>query len=504
MCWIIGVYDIERKSQSDLPQIALNLLRWNKNRGQEWYGLSVVTAQDGIQTLKFTDLNDPQIYQQVHDTARGIIGIIWHARYPTSWGNEAWTESFQPFEIKTGLHHAFAFNGNIANVEDIAQSIEQQQGKTFFHRPLLDTKVLEYMIATHISSWENNTKRILENIHKQIDGSCNIVLADSEGWFTLAKDRWGFRPLFHATYQWNIYFSSESSALWRVKIHSTDIKRVKAGESVKFLPQSSQVQQSLMDLNLPIKTSDCFFETVYFADPKTWLRGKISHEDRYRLGQNLADTDRNIFSREDSVVIHVPASSKDSADGYADSLNLQHFEAAIFKNPDFDKRSFIAKTREERIEVLKKKYIFHPGLIDKICWKKLIIIDDSIVRGTTLEYLVEIIKTFFCPSEIHIRIPSPPIMTPCYYGINLRKIEELLANRFFQNPQKPQQDELENLATHLWANSLRYIDQKWLIDALQVEVKNMCLWCISGNFPTKKGRELYRRQLQEISGNSEK
>ncbi len=504
MCWIIGVYDIERTSKSDLPQIALNLLRWNKNRGQEWYGLSVVTAQDGIQTLKFTDLNDPQIYQQVHDTARDIIGIIWHARYPTSWGNEAWTESFQPFEIKTGLHHAFAFNGNIANAEDIAQNIEEQQGETLFQRPIFDTKVLEYMIRSNIKSWEKNTKRILENINEKIDGSCNIVLADSEWWFTLTKDRWGFRPVFHGVHEWNIYFSSESSALWRVKIHSKHIKVVDTGESIKFSPQSSQVQQSLMDIDLPIKTSHCFFETVYFADPKTQLWGETSSEHRYRLGQNLADTDRNTFSREDSVVIHVPASSKDSADGYADSLNLQHFEAAIFKNPDFDKRSFIAKTREERIEVLKKKYIFHPGLIDKIRWKKLILIDDSMVRWTTLEYLIEIVKNFFQSSEVHIRIPSPPIMAPCYYAINLRKIEELLANRFFQNPQNPQDYELERLAKHLWANSLRYINQERLIDALQVEVKDMCLWCISGNFPTKKGRELYAEQLQEISGNSEK
>jgi len=232
-----------------------------------------------------------------------------------------------------------------------------------------------------------------------------------------------------------------------------------------------------MDLQLPTEKSRCFFETVYFANPKTKLWGEPSSSHRYRLGQNLAKNDIHLFSRADSIVIDVPSSSRDSAEGYAETLNLHHMSSAITKNPNVE-RTFISdgNTRKRKIE---EKYIFNPELKKYIQGKKLVLVDDSIVRGSTLEFLIEKIRAFYEPAEIHIRIPSPPIIAPCYYAINLKHPSELLARRFFADPKNPQSGELDELAQYLKADSLRYVDKEELIDALRVNIKDMCLACVT-------------------------
>jgi len=123
--------------------------------------------------------------------------------------------------------------------------------------------------------------------------------------------------------------------------------------------------------------------------------------------------------------------------------------------------------------------------------------DDSIVRGTTLEFLIKKIKEFYEPSEVHIRIPSPPIVWPCYYAINLKHPNELVARRFFQDPNNPKDHELLEMAEHLWGDSLRYVNKEQLIDSLRVDVKDMCLWCITWKYPTPKWRQIFKAQLNE-------
>lgn len=250
-----------------------------------------------------------------------------------------------------------------------------------------------------------------------------------------------------------------------------------------------------MDLDVPTDRKRCFFETVYFADSKTRLWGQPSTNHRYRLGQELALHDRNSFSREDSIVIDVPSSSLYSAKGYAEKLDLVHISSAITKNPG-SQRTFISD-EDTRSKKIKEKYIFNPNLKHLIQGKKCIIIDDSIVRGSTLEYLVNCLHEFYEPSEIHIRIPSPPIVGPCYYAINLKHPSELLARKFFHTPDEPTVEEFENLAAYLKVASIQYVTIEQMIRALRVDVKDMCLGCITGTYPTPCGQEKFKQQLKE-------
>jgi len=349
--------------------------------------------------------------------------------------------------------------------------------------------------------WETDTKRVQESIHNRIDGQCNMILMKDNGSFTLAKDRWWFRPVsYHYNPQdWFFAFSSESHALFKIGINPKDIEHLNTGESVQYNSKSQRLIVSDMSLDVPNQKSRCFFETVYFADPETILWKEPSTNHRYRLGQELARWDSNYFSREDTVVIDVPASSLSSAKWYAESIDLVHLSSAITKNPHAS-RTFISDdaSRQKKIE---EKYIFNPELKKYIQWKKLVLIDDSIVRGSTLEYLIQQIQDFYEPSEIHIRIPSPPITGPCYYAINLKHPSELLARKFFIDSNNPTLEEFENLAKYFWVHSIKYVNKDQMIQALRVNVKDMCLGCITGKYPTPSGQALFETQIQEKEAN---
>lgn len=505
MCWIVWVFDLDRTWEHDLPKIALDLLKWNKNRGQEWYGLSILTDIWEIITYKFQDVYDPNIYNELCAISDKIIWIIGHARYPTSWWNELGDEYVQPFSVQTrDRGFAFAFNGNIVNAPELAEKIEWETSLRF-KQPVLDTSVLQEMIIKQMNDGETDTRRIQESIHDSIDGQCNMILMKDNGSFTLAKDRWGFRPVsYHNNEKTGLFtFSSESHALFKIWIDSSEIIALNTGEVVQYNSKSWKFMPGQeMNLDKENEKSRCFFETVYFADPGTTLWKENSRNHRYRLWQELALWDQNYFSRDDSVVIDVPASSKDCAKWYAENLDLPLYSWALLKDPLFDKRSFTANDADRKT-ILENKYIFNSNLKNKVKWKKLILIDDSIVRGSTLEYLIERLFDEYEPSEIHIRIPSPPIMGPCYYAINLKHPNELLARKFFEDPNNPHWHELDKLADHFSLDderkveSIKYLNVDQMIRALRVNVKDMCLWCITWKYPTLWGQKKYELQLKE-------
>jgi len=497
MCWIIWVFDLEKSWDIDLAKTSLDLLKWNKNRGQEWYGLSVLTHASEIRTYKFQDIYDENIYKELSGINDKIIWIIGHARYPTSGGNITEDKYMQPFSLQTrDRGFAFAFNWNIVNAQELAHEIEEDTSLRF-QEPILDTSVLQEMIIREMNAWEHDTKRIQERIHNLIDGQCNMILMKENWSFTLAKDRWWFRPVsYNLDKQSGIFtFSSESQALFKIWVSPDDINHLNTGEAVQYNSKSKKISIWDMNLDVPNEKSRCFFETVYFADPKTILWKEPSTNHRFRLWQELAKNDAKLFHRRDSVVAHVPSSSKDSADGFADTLDITHLDGLINKVPDSG-RTFI-EWEWDRKKKIEEKYIFNPELKKYIEWKKLILIDDSIVRGSTLEFLVQKIFEYYKPSEIHIRIPSPPITGPCYYAINLKHPNELIVRDFFKDTNNPSNEEFHELAKHFWANSIRYVNKDEMISALRVNIKDMCLWCVTWDYPTPCGQKKFDSQLAE-------
>lgn len=493
MCWIIWVYSLDW-AEKDLWKQAMDLLRWNKNRGQSWYWLSILLNTWEIETFKFEELS-PEIQERIEEMKWKIVWIIWHARYPTSWWSDACNpEYIQPFEL-THLKHwmAFAFNWNIVNAEELAIEIEKSEWIEI-KRPILDTNVLKHMILSRVKSWETDLKKILEYVNNKIDWACNIVLLSKDWNLAFSKDRWWFRPLSWEIKDWTLMLSSESSALFKVWWEDKP-NFVSAWEVVQIDWDSKEVIEWELELDAGKKESSCFFESVYFADPKTILWWKPTNLHRYRLGRELAKDEKEKFDKDDTVVIDIPSSSLYSAQWYSQTLNLWLLSSAITKNPE-SWRTFIEDklTREEKI---RKKYIFNPELKKFIKWKKVILIDDSIVRWPTMQHLVKAFTEFYEPAEVHIRIPSPPITSPCYYWINMANINELVVRQYFKDINNPTEIELTKLAQNFWANSINYLSIEKLIKAIRVETKKLCLACINSEYPTECWRKNYAEQLTE-------
>lgn len=493
MCWIIWVYPLDW-NWKDSWQQAIDLLRWNKNRGQSWYWLSILLDTWEIETLKFEELNK-EIQERIEEMKWNIVWIIWHARYPTSWWDVEWSSEYiQPFEL-TYLKHwmAFAFNWNIVNTEELAIELEESEW-IIIKRPILDTNVLKYMILSKVKSWETDLNKILEYINNKIDWSCNIVLLSKDWNFAFSKDRWWFRPLSWEIKDWTLMVSSESSALFKVWWDDKP-NFVSAWEIVKVEWDSKKITEWKLNLEEGVDESSCFFESVYFADPRTILWWKPSNLHRYRLGRELAKNEIENFNPDDTVVIDIPSSSLYSAQWYSQTLDIPLLSSAITKNPG-SWRTFIDDnlSREEKIRA---KYIFNPNLKKYIKWKRVILIDDSVVRWSTMKHLVKDFFNYYEAKDIHLRIPSPPITSPCYYWINIANIDELIVRKFFKDINNPTEIELDELSKNFWANSLRYISVGWLIKAIRVETKQLCLACINSEYPTQYWIEKYQEQLIE-------
>ena len=317
-----------------------------------------------------------------------------------------------------------------------------------------------------------------------------MALLWADGSVSLSKDRWGFRPFVYAQEWWLLVASSESSTLFRMGYSSPEF--VRTWEIVEINPYTKDIIHSRMNLRFQKEKSRCFFEWVYFADPKTILWWSPASLHRYRLGQVLAQQDQNEgFNTEETVVIDVPMSARYSAEGYAESMWLP-LVPAIVKSPN-TKRTFIAEDIH-REKMIREKYIFNLKLKPFIQWKKVVLVDDSIVRGATMVHLVEAFRKFYEPLEIHIRIPSPPIVAPCFYGINMAKTSELIARSYFKDINSPTPEELQNLAQGLHSESIRYISLNGLMDAMRLNIDNICKGCTTWNYPTSCGQREYGKQ----------
>lgn len=245
----------------------------------------------------------------------------------------------------------------------------------------------------------------------------------------------------------------------------------------------------------PVEKQRCFFEAVYFADPKTNLWWEAASAYRYRFGQILGEEDKDRFDPADTIIVDIPSSSEDAAKWYADSVGIVRLQA-ITKHPDAT-RTFISEGGERKMKV-KEKYIFNPNLKQFIKWRKVVLMDDSIVRWTTLTHLVQAFKEFYEPAEVHIRIPSPPVVAPCFYGINMADIKELIAAMNFRDIKNPTEEELRTLSHIFGANSLRYISPLKLVHALRMHINSVCLACVTGEYPTACGQKSYDAKKASI------
>jgi amidophosphoribosyltransferase len=442
-----GVFGIAARHDQAARQTYFGIFAL-QHRGQEAAGIAV---SDGARLRVHKDLG---LVSQVFDESiiAGLPGrmAVGHTRYSTT--GSASAENAQPMTLET--RHgpvALAHNGNLINAAALRREL-LAQGAGFTSTS--DTQVMIMMLAaSRGAGWMDR----LTEAMAMWQGAYSIVVLTNEGVYA-ARDPWGLRPLSlgrlpgggHAA-------ASESGAL--ATIGCVGIREVRPGEVIALHNEALVVRQALEPMPHQAR---CTFEHIYFSRPDSVWDGRVVHDVRYRLGQRLAREG----PADADVVVPVPDSSIPAALGYAAESGIR-FDVGLIKNR-YIGRTFIQPSEAMRVQGVRLKFNPVPGVLTG---QRVVLIDDSIVRGTTMRQLVHILRGAGA-AEVHVRVTCPPITHPCFMGVDMPTYDELMAHRM----------DVESMRDSLEADSLRFLSMKGMMDAIGVR-RGYCNACFTGVYP---------------------
>lgn len=452
-----------------------------QHRGQESAGISVLKTGGKISTYKKDGLVSKVLQNKVISRFWGNIGIG-HNRYATTGalGYKS-TDYLQPFHFKNNeIEFSLAFNGTIANFNDIKKRMDEM-GHVFTTDT--DTEVMAYLIGS-IALGTEDWPEILKITSKLMDGSYSLILLTEEGDIYAMRDPLGFKPLCLGEIKnsrRNLYFvASESCAIDAVE--GNFLRDVKPGEIVHLSHQIDIHSELIIKSS---RTALCQFEFVYFARPDSVIDGVSVAEARLRLGMNLAKKDPILKIseiRDNAIIVPVPDSGRSVAVGYATEARLPYAEG-LMKNR-YIWRTFIIPGQKRRKAAVREK--LNP-IRSVIKGKDVILLDDSIVRGTTTQQIIKLLKERGGAKRVHMRVSCPPIISPCYMGIDFPTTEELIGGRF----KKIYREKfIEEIKKEIGADSILYQTKTDLSEALFKTEKQLCMACLTGIYPLKSVEKL--------------
>ena len=387
---------------------------------------------------------------------------IGHVRYSTA--GSSTINNAQPFLIHGSVGDmAIGHNGEIANALDLKSFLEMQ-GISFNTES--DSEVIIRLLSYNISKMGN----VIEGIKKTMSmliGSYSLVLMINNRVFAI-RDPNAIRPLVLGEVDGSFGVASESVAF--DTLNGKTIRDLKPGEILE-LTENGPVSYGYMDNE---HTAHCMFEYVYFARADSIIDGKSVYEVRKNLGRTLAKES----PADADIVVPVPDSGRTHALGYAEESQLPFVEG-LMKNRYVD-RTFIIPDQMGRIQEIQLK--LNP-VKEVIKGKKIVLVDDSIVRGNTMKKIVNLLKSSGA-KEVHVRIGSPPIVAPCYLGIDMKTRSEFIASG----------KSIEEIRKIINADSLAYLSIDGLIKAIGFPKEDMCLGCLTSIYPVKIKGEKYRDQ----------
>ncbi|HCL00675.1 MAG TPA: amidophosphoribosyltransferase [Candidatus Marinimicrobia bacterium] len=442
MCGIVGIYN-----HSDASTLAYFGLFALQHRGQE--GVGITTYNDS----KFYTEKERGLVSEVFANKQRLQKLpgnvaIGHNRYSTH-GEKA-TINIQPlvFNYK-GNKIAIVHNGNLINLDPIRKQLEEKG--TIFQT----TSDTEYIIHLIAHSQETTIEDKILDALRSVDGAYSLVIMFNDK-MIIARDKYGFRPLCMGRLDGAAIFASETCAL--DLIGAKYERDVNPGEMIVLDGKA----QKVFKIDDP-HPRHCIFEYVYFSRPDSRIFGEYVDKTRRKIGKTLAI---NKPVEDADIVISVPDSSNTIALGYSQRSNAR-FEIGLIRN-HYIGRTFIHPDQKMRDFGVKIKFNTIGGVLNQ---KKVVIVDDSIVRGTTLKKLIRLIREAE-PSELHVRIGSPPVKYPCFYGMDFPSKEELIAN----------QKEVAQIKEYLEVDSLEYITVKGLLDSTSLPADHFCTACFTGKY----------------------
>lgn len=433
-----------------------------QHRGQDSAGIAVSNGQDITMHKDMGTIAD--VFSPEHLSAlKGNIACG-HVRYATA--GSATLENAQPLLQKSKLGAvAVAHNGQLVNYEQLREMLEDS-GSTFTSSS--DTEVILKLIA---KSYKKGLERALTDTIQMIKGSFALVVS-TEKCLIGARDPNGIRPLCLGKIEGGWILASETCAI--DSVNGTYVRDIQPGEIVIIN------EDGVLSFEFGERTSKrtCIFEYVYFARPDSIIDGIPVTEARQKMGACLA-RESGIPA---DVVIGVPDSGLGAAQGYAQEAGIP-YASGIVKNK-YIGRTFIAPTQRERENMVFVKLNAVKSVVDG---KRVVVIDDSIVRGTTSRRLVQILRRAGA-KEVHFRISSPPVKFPCYFGINTPTRGELISSRHTE----------EEICGEIGADSLAFISAEGMMEACRAcnpEQYGFCKGCFTGEYPISVPGELNGKKL---------
>ena len=447
-CGVFGVYSPKSGPVADLAYYGLYALQ---HRGQESSG--IVVNDDGV----FTSRKDMGVVNEVFSRddllkfPQGTMAVA-HARYGTTGNNSR--ANCQPIEVNHQKGKmALAHNGNLSNAYELRSELELNGA--IFHSTS-DTEIIAY-IVTQARLKSPSIEKALSSAMSRLEGAYSLVLM-SAAKLLAARDPYGFRPLCYGkTLDGTYVVASESCALSAVGAKFE--RDILPGEILIF--DENGVRSNRDHCGEKPRRS-CIFEYIYFARPDSVIDGVSVHAARKNAGAILSRT----HPVDADVVMGVPDSGIDAALGYAEASGIP-YGMGFIKNK-YIGRTFIAPGQEKRIDLVRIKL---SAIGESVKDKRIVLIDDSIVRGTTSGQIVNLLREAGA-KEVHMRISSPPFLYPCYYGTDIDSCENLIACHHSG----------EEIADIIGADSLGYLPE--------AELKNIvggcefCSACFNGNYPT--------------------
>ena len=458
-CGVIGVFTPE----GDASRLAFFGLFALQHRGQESAGIAaangenvVVHADMGLVTQIF---REPDFYPLVGDMAIG------HTRYSTSGSSELCNA--QPLLVD-GKHGqlAVANNGNIINALQLRDQLQDEWNCTF--ASTTDTEVIAQLLAHATgANWEDRVFQCM----RQLEGAYSIVVQTKDTMIA-ARDPLGIRPLCLGKLNGGWVVASESCALDH--IGAEYIRELDAGEVI--IVDGNGLHTATWSGGTG-RQALCVFELIYFARPDSLMAGQLVPSARQELGAQLARE----HPVDADLVIGIPDSSTAAAVGYAQESGIP-FSEGLVKNR-YVGRTFIEP--EQRLRDLGVRQKFNT-LVDVIQGKRLVVVDDSIVRGTTTPHVVNLLRKGGA-KEVHMRVCAPPIKHPCFMGVDMASREELLAAN----------NTLEDIRTIVGADTLGYLSVEGLLEVVGGTKGGFCDACFTGNYPVPVQLELSKLALEQ-------
>ena len=451
-CGVVGIY----APSEDVARLSYYALYALQHRGQESAGIAI---SDGQTIVVYKDLGlVSQVFDEtVLSSLRGHVAIG-HTRYSTT-GSTSWENAQPTYKSSPAGQLALAHNGNLVNSVDLKRSLREAGGDPTPEAARLPSSSDTDLVAAHIArANEGDTRSAIMSVLPRLSGAYSFTMMDAGRLFG-ARDPYGFRPLSIGRLEaggWVL--ASETCAL--DLLGATFIRDVEPGELVSIDESGLSSERFAQG-----RHASCIFEHVYFSRPDSTLMGQNVYATRYRMGERLAQESPATAE----LIMPVPDSGVPAAQGFAAASGIPYGDGFV-KNR-YVGRTFIQPTQSMREQGIRMKLNPVRAVIEG---RRVVVIDDSIVRGNTTKQIVSMLREAGA-REVHMRISCPPIKWPCFYGIDFPDQDELIGA----------ERDVDEIKRHIGADSLCYLSLEGMVAATEIPGDEFCTACFSSLYPVR-------------------